>query len=159
MRLTVYTDYALRMLMYLAVKEDGLATIADIAESYGISRTHLMKVAHQLGVAGFIETVRGRQGGLRLARPSRSIGIGEVVRCTEPDMALVPCLEPVNGHCTILKCCQLRTALQRARLAFLAVLDEYTLHDLVIHGEPMRDLLGIAALQKPERPSARPGAN
>jgi Rrf2 family nitric oxide-sensitive transcriptional repressor len=158
-RLTVYTDYALRMLMYLAVKEDGLATIADIAESYGISRTHLMKVAHQLGVAGYIETVRGRQGGLRLARPSRAINVGEVVRCTEPDMALVPCLEPVNGQCTILTCCQLRTALQRARMAFIAVLDEYTLHDLVIQGGPMRDLLGIAAPQKPSRPPVPHGMN
>lgn len=159
MRLTVYTDYALRMLMYLAVKEDGLATIADIAESYGISRTHLMKVAHQLGVAGYIETVRGRQGGLRLARPSRAINVGEVVRCTEPDMALVPCLEPVNGQCTILTCCQLRTALQRARMAFIAVLDEYTLHDLVIQGGPMRDLLGIAAPKKPSRPPVPHGMN
>jgi Rrf2 family nitric oxide-sensitive transcriptional repressor len=153
-RLTVYTDYALRMLMYLAVKEEGLSTIAEIAESYGISRTHLMKVAHQLGVAGYIETVRGRQGGLRLARSPGTIGIGDVVRCTEPDMALVPCLEPVNGHCTILSCCQLRTALQRARAAFVAVLDEYTLQDLVVHGEPMRDLLGITALQKP-RPATQ----
>lgn len=159
MRLTVYTDYALRMLMYLAVKEDGLATIADIAESYGISRTHLMKVAHQLGVAGYIETVRGRQGGLRLARPSRMIGVGEVVRCTEPDMALVPCLEPVNGQCTILACCQLRTALQRARMAFVAVLDEYTLHDLVVQGAPMRDLLGIPAMPKPRQAPAHHNAN
>ncbi|MGB3388619.1 MAG: Rrf2 family transcriptional regulator [Pseudaminobacter sp.] len=159
MRLTVYTDYALRMLMYLAVKEDGLATIADIAESYGISRTHLMKVAHQLGVAGYIETVRGRQGGLRLARPSRTISVGEVVRCTEPDMALVPCLEPANGHCTILVCCQLRTALQRARMAFVSVLDEYTLHDLVVHGAPMRDLLGITTLQKPRQASVHHNAN
>src|SRR6201995_6166898 len=86
-RLTVYTDYALRMLMYLALKEDQLATIAEIAESYDISKNHLMKVAHQLGVAGFVEAVRGGGGGLRLAKPVAGIGLGDVVRYTEPDMA------------------------------------------------------------------------
>src|SRR5258708_20915285 len=74
----------------------GLATIAEIAESYGISKNHLMKVAHQLGVAGYVATVRGRSGGLRLAKPAEAIGLGEVVRHTEPDMALVSCFDPVN---------------------------------------------------------------
>src|ERR1700679_439092 len=90
-RLTVYTDYALRVLMYLALKDDQLATIAEIAESYDISRNHLMKVAHQLGLAGYVETVRCRGGGVRLAKPVGSIGLGEVVRHTEPDMAIVSC--------------------------------------------------------------------
>ena len=75
MRLTVYTDYALRMLMYLALKDDGLATIEEIAQSYGISKNHLMKVAHQLGVAGYVDTIRGRRGGLRLAKPAKAIGL------------------------------------------------------------------------------------
>ena len=97
MRLTVYTDYALRMLMYLALKEDELATIAEISVSYGISKNHLMKVAHQLGVAGYVETVRGRGGGLRLARRIEAIGLGEVVRFTEPDMAIVPCFKPIDA--------------------------------------------------------------
>ena len=101
MRLTVYTDYALRVLMYLALKEDRLATIAEIAESYDISRNHLMKVAHQLGVAGYVETVRGRGGGLRLAKPIAAIGLGEVVRYTEPDMAIVSCFEPLGAPCAI----------------------------------------------------------
>ena len=96
MRLTVYTDYALRMLMYLALKDDGLATIEEIAQSYGISKNHLMKVAHQLGVAGYVDTVRGRNGGLRLAKPAKAIGLGEVVRHTEPDMAIVMCFEPIK---------------------------------------------------------------
>ncbi len=96
MRLTVYTDYALRMLMYLALKDDGLATIEEIAQSYGISKNHLMKVAHQLGVAGYVDTVRGRNGGLRLAKPAKAIGLGEVVRHTEPDMAIVMCFEPTT---------------------------------------------------------------
>lgn len=101
MGLTVRTDYALRVLLYLAPKGDRLATIAEIAKSYGISKSHLMKVAHGLGMAGYDETVRGRGGRLRLAKPVRSIGLGEVVRYTEPDMAIVSCFEPVNAACTI----------------------------------------------------------
>src|SRR6476469_9834606 len=97
MRLTVHSDYALRVLMYLAVKQDGLATIAGIAASYDISENHLMKVVHQLGVAGYVETVRGRGGGLRLAKPAETIGLAEVIRTTEPDMAIVSCLKPLNA--------------------------------------------------------------
>ena len=111
MRLTVYTDYALRVLMYLAVKEDGLATIDEIAKSYSISRNHLMKVVHQLGVAGYIETVRGRGGGLRLAKPVEAIGLGEVVRHTEPDMAIASCFKPVDAPCAIRQCCVLRRSI------------------------------------------------
>ena len=123
MRLTVYTDYSLRLLMYLALKDDTLATIAEIAKSYGISKNHLMKVAHQLGVAGYVDTVRGRSGGLRLAKPAGAIGLGQVVRHTEPDMALVPCFKPINSPCAIWRCCVLRSALEKARLAFVKVLD------------------------------------
>jgi Rrf2 family nitric oxide-sensitive transcriptional repressor len=142
-RLTVYTDYALRLLMYLAVKQDGLATIGEVAASYGISRNHLMKVAHQLGVAGYVETVRGRSGGLRLAKPADEIGLGEIVRYTEQDMALVPCLYPVAADCTIAPCCGLRGALGRAAAAFVAVLDEYSLGDLVKPRARLRKLLDI----------------
>ena len=144
MRLTVYTDYALRMLMYLALRKDQLATIAEIAESYDISRNHLMKVAHQLGVAGFVETVRGRGGGLRLAKPVASIGLGDVVRDTEPDMAIVSCFEPVDAPCAIQPCCVLKRALAKARDAFLDVLDGYTLGDLVEPRTRLASLLGIA---------------
>src|ERR1700686_961967 len=108
MRLTLYSDYALRVLMYVAVKEDGLATIDEIAKSYSISRNHLMKVVHQLGVAGYIETVRGRGGGLRLAKPGEAIGLAEVVRYTEPDMAIASCFKPVDTPCAIRQCCVLR---------------------------------------------------
>jgi Rrf2 family nitric oxide-sensitive transcriptional repressor len=143
-RLTVYTDYALRMLMYLAMKEDQLATIAEIAESYDISKNHLMKVAHQLGVAGYVETVRGRGGGLRLAKPIEAIGLGAVVRYTEPDMAIVSCFEPVNAACTIQPCCVLKRALKKARDAFIEVLDGYTLADLVRPQARLTSLLGIS---------------
>ena len=143
MRLTVYTDYALRVLMYVAVKEDGLATIAEIAERYGISRNHLMKVAHQLGIAGYLETVRGRSGGLRLARPAADINLGDVVRYTEQDMALVPCMSPVDAACAIRPSCLLKRALDRAAAAFLGVLDEYSLSDLVKPRHALRELLDL----------------
>jgi Rrf2 family transcriptional regulator, nitric oxide-sensitive transcriptional repressor len=143
MRLTVYSDYALRVLMYLAVKQDGLATIAEIAASYDISQNHLMKVVHQLGVAGYIETVRGRGGGLRLAKPVAAIGLADVVRYTEPDMAIVSCFKPVDAPCAIRPCCVLRRTLEQARDAFMAVLEGYTLDDLVKPRARLAGLLGI----------------
>lgn len=144
MRLTAYSDYALRVLMYLAVKQDGLATIAEIAESYDISENHLMKVAHQLGVAGYVETVRGRGGGLRLAKPIEAIGLADVVRYTEPDLAIVSCFKPVDARCAIRPCCVLRRALEKARDAFMAVLEDYTLGDLVKPRARLAGLLGIS---------------
>lgn len=147
MRLTVYTDYALRVLIYLAVKEDGLATIDQIAKSYSISRNHLMKVVHQLGVAGYIETVRGRGGGLRLAKPIETIGLGEVVRYTEPDMAIASCFKPVDAPCAIRQCCVLRRALEKARDAFIAVLEDYTLNDLVQPHARLIGMLGISGIE------------
>jgi Rrf2 family transcriptional regulator, nitric oxide-sensitive transcriptional repressor len=143
-RLTDYTDYALRLLMYLALREDQLTTVSEVAASYGISRNHLMKVASDLGAAGFIKTVRGRGGGLKLAKASRSIRLGDVVRCTEPNMALVACFEPIEEPCAIRSCCVLRGALQRARSTFLDVLDGYSLADLVRPRNRLRTMLAIA---------------
>ena len=148
MRLTTYTDYALRLLMYVAVKDDELATISEVADGYGISKNHLMKVAHQLGLAGFVETVRGRSGGLRLAKPAAAIGLGDVVRVTEQDMSLVPCFDPADKSCAIGACCGLRRALGAASAAFLAVLDDYTLADLAKPRAPLRRLLAIEAATK-----------
>jgi Rrf2 family nitric oxide-sensitive transcriptional repressor len=145
LRLTVYTDYALRMLMYLALKDDGLATIAEIAESYDISKNHLTKIAHQLGVAGYVTTVRGRRGGLRLAIFAEAISLGEIVRLAEPDMALVSCFKPIDAPCALRRCCVMRGALEKACLAFIAVLDDYTLADLVKPQARMRTLLAIAS--------------
>ena len=146
MRLTVYTDYSLRLLIYAALKPDGLVNISDVASAYGISRSHLTKVVHQLGIAGFLETVRGKGGGLRLARAPSAIRVGDVVRRTEPDMALTPCFQPIDAHCPILASCSLRSALQEARDAFLAVLDRYTVADLVIADPPLRSLLGMVEI-------------
>ena len=155
MRLTVYADYSLRLLMYLAVKDGGLATIGEVADAYGIAKNHLTKVAHQLGLAGYVDTVRGKGGGLRLAKPAERIGLGEVVRRTEPDMALVPCFEPICAPCPIVPACGLRGALHEARAAFLAVLDRYTLADLTGRRTELRDLLAIPAREPMARSKPR----
>jgi Rrf2 family nitric oxide-sensitive transcriptional repressor len=141
MRLTVYTDYSLRVLMYVTLHADRRPTIPEIATSYGISRNHLMKVVYELGVAGYLETSRGKNGGMRLARPASQIGLGEVVRSSEPDLALVPCMNAGNAACVILPACRLRGALHQARSAFLAVLDDYSLADLVENRDALKALL------------------
>jgi Rrf2 family nitric oxide-sensitive transcriptional repressor len=142
-RLTVYTDYSLRLLLYAALKPDGLITIGEVADAYGISRNHLTKVVHQLGLAGYLATVRGKGGGLRLARSPEAVRIGDVVRHTEPDLALTPCFEPIGAACAIVPACLLRSALMEARAAFLKVLDGYTLADLTAPRGRLRSLLGI----------------
>lgn len=143
MRLTIYTDYALRVLMYVALYPERRPTIAEIAGHYGISRNHVMKVVHQMGVAGYIETLRGQAGGMRLARPSREIIVGEVVRRTEPDMDLVPCFDAARAVCVITPACKLRAALHQARGAFLAVLDGYSLDDLVANRDALTALFQV----------------
>lgn len=130
MKLTFYSDYSLRLLMYVSVKRDGLVTIQEVADAYGISKNHLMKVAFELGRKGFLETVRGRGGGLRLARPPEKIGVGEVVRAMEEDFTMVECFDAKTNQCVITGPCRLRGALSRALKAYFAVLDEYTLADL-----------------------------
>jgi Rrf2 family nitric oxide-sensitive transcriptional repressor len=144
MRLTAYTDYTLRTLMYLAVNNDRVATIAEIARTYRISETHLMKVVHQLGMAGDIETIRGRNGGLRLGRPAGAINLGTVVRRTEEDMDLVACFDG-STTCTISEICVLQAVLHEALAAFLAVLDRFTLADLVAPRAQLATLLGLGA--------------
>ncbi len=144
MRLTTYTDYTLRTLMYLAVNREWHATIAEIARTYRISETHLMKIVHQLGIAGDIETVRGKNGGVRLGKPAQAINLGTVVRRTEPDMELVACFAGAE-MCAIGEACVLQKALHEALAAFLAVLDQYTLADLVAPRLRLAALLGISS--------------
>ncbi|MEZ0604476.1 Rrf2 family transcriptional regulator [Paraburkholderia sp. IW21] len=165
MRLTDYTDYSLRVLLYLAVRGEGLATIQDISDAYGISKNHLMKVVQQLGELGWVETVRGRNGGLRLAEQSRALTVGEVVRATESDFALVACLPDQQGErrdCVITPHCRLRGALEAARSAFLAELDRHTIGEVVKPHGPLAALLGLSAVIPivPVAPSgeAAPGA-
>lgn len=131
MRLTNFSDYALRVLMYAATRSDRLITIEETSEIYGISRTHLMKVANQLTRAGFLKATRGRTGGLALAKRPDKIGLGDVVRATEPDFALVECFTAENS-CLITPRCRLKGVLGEALAAFVATLDRYTLADLVL---------------------------
>jgi Rrf2 family nitric oxide-sensitive transcriptional repressor len=131
MRLTAYTDFSLRVLMYLALHPDRRPTIAEIAERYGISKAHLMKVVYQLGLAGYVETSRGKGGGLRLARRLEDMTVGEIVRLTEPDMALVACFDDAQPTCVIAPACRLKGKLTEARAAFLKVLDDCTLAEVM----------------------------
>ncbi|MGQ3301618.1 RrF2 family transcriptional regulator [Reyranella sp.] len=138
MRLTRYTDYALRVLTYLGAQPDRVCSIAEIARGYGISQNHLMKVAHDLGKAGYIEGVRGRAGGIRLARAPEKINVGAVVRQTEDGFALVEC-----DTCVISPACELTRVLDEALAAFMAVLDRYTLADLLKRQTKLLRLLGV----------------
>jgi Rrf2 family nitric oxide-sensitive transcriptional repressor len=147
MRLTHFTDLSLRLLMFLAVKPKGLATIQEVAGRYGISRNHLMKVAQQLVKEGFVESVRGRGGGLRLKRLPSEIRVGDVVRATEDDFRMVECFEAGKTSCTLLPACRLKGVLGEALAAYLAVLDEHTLADLTTPSHPMRRVLGLPDLK------------
>jgi Rrf2 family transcriptional regulator, nitric oxide-sensitive transcriptional repressor len=131
MQLTNFTDYSLRVLMYAASQGDRRITIEETANVYGISRAHLMKVVNQLTTSGFLTAVRGRSGGLILARPPEKIRLGDVIRVTEPDFALVECFGSDN-HCAITPRCKLRSVLGEARSGFLATLDQYTLADIAL---------------------------
>ena len=142
MRLTLSTDYALRTLIYLGAARDGLATIAEIADAFDISKAHLMKVVNRLGRQGYIETVRGRGGGIRLARPPESVRVGDVVRDAGEELAVMSCLAK-SGVCRIERCCILRSALRQATQAFLDVLDDYTLADLLAPGARLSRSLGL----------------
>jgi Rrf2 family nitric oxide-sensitive transcriptional repressor len=154
MRLTRYTDYAFRTLMYVALKGDELTTIQEIADRYGISNNHLMKVVHQLGRAGYIETLRGKGGGIRLAKKPSQIGVGEVVRHTEPDMDIVECFG-TGSSCRLTPTCILKSALQKGVKAFLRELDHYTLADLI---GPERALAGLLSLDGSPRTRSQAGS-
>ena len=129
-KLTLYTDYSLRVLLYLSYKNGTAATITEIAEFYKISRNHLVKVVHNLGLVGFVETTRGKNGGIRLARDAEGISIGDVVRKTEPDLNLLECFDPRTDHCTITNICRLKGILFKAKSVFMAELDGHTLADI-----------------------------
>ncbi|MFC1460486.1 RrF2 family transcriptional regulator [Microvirga arabica] len=145
MRLTSHTDFALRLLMSLAVVEERLVTIEELAKRHGLSRNHLMKVAQTLVSLGYVTGVRGRAGGLKLARPVSSIRMGEVVRALEDDTALVECLGDSPSTCILSGACMLTRTMDRAREAFFASLDEVTLADLVAPRLALRQRLGISS--------------
>jgi len=151
MRLTKFTDYSLRVAIHLARHPDGLTTIADIAHAYGIPATHLMKVVHRLAQCGYIVTVRGKGGGMRLAHPPDRINIGALVRDTEDNMDIAECFSTAHQDCPLLPACALKSVLAEARHHFLATLDRYRLSDI------MGDALPLGTLLRPASPRTRPG--
>ncbi len=130
MRLSEYTDYTLRVLMYCAAHRDGLVTIAELAEHHGLSKNHLMKVVNDLARQGLLETTRGRGGGLRLLKEPESIRIGDVVRTSETDFRLVECFDPATDTCTLTAHCRLKQLFDVALRAYFQALDGATLADM-----------------------------
>lgn len=151
MRLTTYTDYALRTLMYLAANRDRMSTIQDIADLHGIAKNHLTKVVHQLGLLGVVETVRGRNGGLKLGKEPAEINIGAVVRSTEPDFYMAECFDKSKNICILTSACTLKAVLGSATAAYLAVLDDVTLENLVKKGSGRSG--GSISIKQMKRPS------
>lgn len=139
MRLTTYTDYALRALIYLAANRERLVTIQDIADAHDIAKNHLTKVVHQLGILGFVESLRGRNGGLKLGKEPAQINIGAVVRSTEPDFHMAECFDPKKNFCMLSTACSLKGVLYKATAAYLAVLDEVTLENLMDRDSRLAD--------------------
>lgn len=149
MRLTTFTDYTLRVLMYLAIDRDRRATIPEIATAYGISQNHLMKVVHHLSRAGVVESARGKGGGIRLARAPEKIRIGEVVRGTEGDGPVVECLSGEAQGCRIAGTCRLTRVLVDGFEALYATLDRHTLADLVGNRKALAARLVPVAMPRP----------
>jgi len=140
MHLTSYTDYALRTLVYLGTRKDvPLAKIKDISNIYNISNNHISKVVYELGQLGLIKTVRGKNGGIKLALSPEEINIGTVVRKTE-NLNIVECFDPTHNMCIISSACKLKFSLNEALQAYLSVLDKYTLADVVSNGQELLEI-------------------
>ncbi|WP_316858137.1 Rrf2 family transcriptional regulator [uncultured Cohaesibacter sp.] len=143
MRLTQHSNFAMRLLMYCALKPDETVRLAEIAEAYDISCHHLNKIAQRLAHIDVIQAIRGRNGGIRLAKDPKDINIGAVIRQTEENMVIVECFSEETNTCPIISHCKFRVLLQDALQAFLKVLDAYTLDDLILHPECLKPLLGM----------------
>jgi Rrf2 family nitric oxide-sensitive transcriptional repressor len=140
MRLTSFTDYSVRVLMYVAHKNGELASIREVSEAYDISKNHLMKVVHLLGKGGYLDTVRGKNGGFRLGKETKDINIGALIRYTEDDLSIVECFSDTENRCSLVNVCSFSNVMQEALQAFLGAADKYTLEDLVKDKNPMNFL-------------------
>lgn len=144
MRLTQHSNYAMRLLMYCALKPDQPVRLAEIAEAYDISCHHLNKIAQRLTHIGAIHAIRGRNGGIRLAKAPQDINVGDILRATEENLVIVECFAETTNTCPLISECKFRKLLQKALKAFLDVLDDCTLADLVSEPECLKPLLGLA---------------
>ena len=141
MRLTMYTNYALRTLVCAALKKSDLCKIQEVADAFNISRPHIVKCVHQLGQWGYLQNVRGRSGGFRLAKPAQDITVGEIVRLTEDSLDLVECFNPETNTCPLISVCKLSQLFKKATTNFLAELDAVTLADVTEHPNELLDAL------------------
>lgn len=144
MQLTQYTDYSLRVLIYLAKKAGEMATVHEIAEYHGISRNHLVKIIHNLSIKGFITTTRGRNGGMTLSRPPSEITLGDVVRKTEPNFNIAECFNAASNCCVISSTCGLKSIFREAQAGFIKVMDKYNLADAVVRDKHLGKSMSIA---------------
>lgn len=156
MRLTTFTDYTLRVLMYLAIEPSRLATIPEMAAAYGISENHLMKVVHRLVRSGLIESVRGKGGGVRLAQPAAAIRLGQVIRASEGDAVIVECFSAEQNSCCLTPACRLTKILAETFAGFYNALDNYTLADLVADRAQLGQLLSVKTGRSPYVEAAAP---
>lgn len=156
MKLTAFTDYSLRVLIYLAAQPGQRATIAEIATAFGVSEHHLTKVVHFLGKAGWLANVRGKGGGLALGELPEAIGVGAVVRQTEGQAVVAECFGEEGGNCCIAPVCHLRGVLGEAVNAFYGVLDRYTLADLVSNRQQLATILFVDRAPRPAAQRAMP---
>lgn len=156
MQLKSFTDYALRVLIYAAVRRDSRCLTAEVATAFGVSRHHVVKVVNKLQHFGYLETIRGRTGGFRLARPPEQIRIGEVVRRAEGRMAVVECFDRATNTCPLARACGLKGVFTEASDAFLSVLDRYSLADLVAEPRWVARVTALLPVAK-QAPSIGPG--
>lgn len=143
MKLTSYTNYAMRCLQLAALKSPDLVRVDDVSLIHNVSRPHIVKVVHALGKAGYLETVRGRGGGFRLSRPAEDIVVGDVVRLTEGRLDVVECFNPEKNTCPLIDICQLSEKLQEATHAFMKVLDDVTIADISANRVPLLERIAI----------------
>ncbi|MGB7431092.1 MAG: Rrf2 family transcriptional regulator [Ahrensia sp.] len=151
MKLTSYTNYAMRSLQLAALKAPGLVRIDDVARIHNLSRPHIMKIVHELGKAGYLETVRGRNGGFRLARPPQDIIVGDVVRITEGPLDIVECFNAEKNTCPLMGVCILSKKMQQATAAFMAVLDDLTIADIAANRGQLMDRIAPLETQPLEK--------
>jgi len=156
MQLTLYTDYSFRVLLYLGLNRDRLCTIAEISERCAATQNHLVKVVHNLGREGYIQTMRGRTGGIKLKKEPEEISLTEIIRCTEVNLNIAECLRE-NNTCLITEACTIKNIFEEAQNQFIETLDQYTLADLLQDKEQLSSLLGDNIIRRIDRNTGTDG--